>query len=66
MDRLAVELFLNICFSDIAIVTLFPIAAERAISGKLLHTGGVPTSLMLLFWWGLTVFMGWSAGMSYS
>ena len=66
MDCLAVELFLNICFSDTAIVTLFPMVAERAVSGMLLGTGGVPTSLTLLFWGWLTVFMGWSAGTSYS
>ena len=44
MDCLAAELFLNICFSDTAIVTLFPLVAERAVSGMLLGTGGVPTS----------------------
>ena len=67
MDCLAAELFLNSCFSDTAIVTLFRTAVERASCevDKLLRTGGVPTSLTLLFWWSLavsSVFGGRSAG----
>ena len=55
MECLAAELFLNSRFPDTVLVTLFHTAVERAISKvhKLLRTGGVPTSLMLLFqqWW---------------
>ena len=79
MDHLAAELFLKSCFLDTVFVTLFCTACEMAVSGvhKLLHTGGVPTSLILLFWWWLTVslvfwwwlrvslvFLGQSAGMN--
>jgi len=83
MDHLAAELFLKSCFLDTVFVTLFCTAGEMAVSGvhKLLHTGEVSTSLILLFWWWLTVslplvflrwlmvslvFLGQSAGMSYS
>ena len=53
MDCLAAELFLSSGFLDIVFVTLFRTAVEAAVSGvhKLVHTGGVPTSLTLLFWW---------------
>ena len=52
MVCLAAELFLNSCFSDSVSVTLLRTAVETAISEvhKLLHTGGVPNSLTLLFW----------------
>ena len=45
-DCLAVELFLNSCFSDTVFVTLFYTAVQTAVSGvhKLLCTGRVPTS----------------------
>ena len=72
MDCLAAELFLNSCFSDTVFVTLLSTAVETAISDvhKWLRTGGVPTSLTLLFWWWLTtffsVFTGQSARTSYS
>ena len=54
---LAVTLFLNSCFTDTVFVTLLRSAVGIAISGvpKLLRTGGVPTSLTLLFWRRLTV-----------
>ena len=57
MDRLAAELLLNSCFSDTVFVTLFRTAVETAINEvhKLLRTGGVPTSLTLLFRRWLTV-----------
>ena len=63
-------LFLNSCSTDIVFVTLLCSAVETAISKvhKPLGTGGVPTSLTLLFWRWLTVssvFAGWSVGMSY-
>ena len=37
----------------VSVFVMFCTAAETAISRvhKLLHTGGVPTSLTLLFWW---------------
>ena len=43
--------------SDSVFVTLLGTAVERASCGihKLLRTGGVPTSLTLLFWPWLTV-----------
>ena len=49
-------------------VILFHTAVERARCRlhKLLHTGGVPTSLTMFLWLMVSlVFMGWSAGMSY-
>ena len=51
-DFLAADLFLNSCFSDAVFVTLFPTAVETATREvhKLFGTGGVPTSLTLLFW----------------
>ena len=57
MDCLAAELFLDSRFPDTVLVTLFHTAVETAISEvhKLLGTGGVPTSLRLLFWWWLAV-----------
>ena len=69
LNCLAAELFLNGCFSDTVLTTLFRTAVERAISGahKLLRTGGFPISLTLLFWWWLTVssvFTGRNAGTS--
>ena len=69
MDCLAAELFLNSYFSYT--VTLFCRGVETATSEvhRLLRTGGVPTSLTLLFCWWLMVslvFMGRSAGMGYS
>ena len=69
MDCLAAELFLNSYFSDT--VTLFCRGVETATSEvhRLLRTGGVPTSLTLLFWWWLMVslvFVGRSAGTGYS
>ena len=44
---LAVELFLNSCFLDTVVVTLFRTAVETTVSEvhKLPGTGGVPTSL---------------------
>ena len=68
---LAAELFFNGCFSDTVVVNLLRTAVETAISEvhKLLHTGGVPTSLTLLFWRWLTVssvFAGRSSGTNYS
>ena len=58
------QLFLNSCFTDTVLVTLLRTAVDAAISEvhKSLRSGGVPTSLMLLFWRWLTVF----AGRSYS
>ena len=49
LDNPSLQLFLNGCFSDI--VTLLHTAVETAVSEvhKLLLTGGVPTSLTLLF-----------------
>ena len=46
------QLFFNSCFADIVFVTLFRRAVETAVTEvrKLLHTGGVPTSLTLLLW----------------
>ena len=54
---LAAELFLNSCFLDTVLTTLFRTAVETAITRvhKLLRTGGVPTSLTLLVWRRLTV-----------
>ena len=48
----AAELVLSSCFSDTVCVTLFRTSVETAVSEvhKLLHTGGVPTSLTLMFW----------------
>ena len=48
MVCLAAELFLNSCFSDTVFVSLLCTAVGTAFSEvhKLLHTGGVPTSLM--------------------
>ena len=71
MVCLAAKLFLNSCFSDTVFVTLLRTAVETAVSGvhELLRTGGVPTSLKLLFWRWLTissVFTGRSTRMSYS
>ena len=68
MDCLAAELFLNSCLLDTVIVTLFHTAVETVVSevDKLLGTGGVPISLTLLFWRGLAVFTGGSAGTSCS
>ena len=65
------QFFLNSCFSDTVFVTLLHTAVETAISEahKLLCTGGVPTSLTLLFWWWLmvsSVFMGQSTWTSCS
>ena len=59
-DCLAAELFLNSGFSDTVFVTLLRTAVETATGDvhKLLGTGGVPTSLTLLFWRCLTVFAG--------
>ena len=70
-DRLAAELVRNSRFSDAVFVTLLRTAVETAISEvhKLLHTGGVPTSLTLLFWRWLTVssvFAGRTTRTSYS
>ena len=69
-DCVAVELFLTSCFLDTVFVTLLCTAVETAISkvSKLLCAGTVPTSLTLIWQW-LTVssvFVGWSAWMSYS
>ena len=57
LDSPLPHLFLNSCFSDGVFVTLLPTAVETSISGlhKLLGTGGVPTSLTLLFWRWLMV-----------
>ena len=72
LDNPLLQLFLNSCFSNTVLVTLFRTAVETAvISGvhKLLRTGGVPTSLTLLFWLWLTVssvFVGRGAWTSYS
>ena len=57
LDSPLLRLFLNICFLDIVFMILLRTAAETAVSGvrKLLGTGGVPTSLTLLFWRRLTV-----------
>ena len=54
MDCLAAELSHNSCFSDTVLVTLLRTAVETAVSEvhELLHTGGVPSSLTLLFWRG--------------
>ena len=59
------------CLSDTALVTGLRTAVETAISEvyKSVRTGGVPTSLTLLFWSWLTVssvFTGGSARTSYS
>ena len=82
MDCLAAELSHNSCFSDTVLVTLLRTAVETAVSEvhELLHTGGVPSSLTLLFWRGPqllntvvlsgvtvpSVFTGRSARTSYS
>ena len=52
LDSPLLQLFLNSCFPDTVFVTLLCTAVETAISKvpKLLRTGGVPTSLTLLFW----------------
>ena len=57
MVCLAAGLFLNSCFSDTVLVTLLRTAVGIAVSEvqKLLRTGGVPSSLTLLFWRWLTV-----------
>ena len=51
LDNLLLQLFLNSCSTDITFVTLLRTAVETAIRAvhKLLGTGGVPTSLTLLF-----------------
>ena len=51
MDCLSATLLLNSCFSDTVFVTLLRTAVKTTISevDKLLRTGGVPTSLTLLF-----------------
>ena len=56
-------LFLDSCSTDIVFVTLLRTAVETAVSEahKLLRTGGVPTSLTLVFWWWPTVSSGRSA-----
>ena len=61
---------LNSCFSDIVFVTLLRTAVETTVSEvhKLLRTGGVPTSLTVLYWQWLTVSsvaVGRSAWTSY-
>ena len=61
----------NSCFSDTVCVTLLRAAVKTAISEvhKLRGTGGVPTSLTLLFWRWLSVssiFSGQSAWTSSS
>ena len=72
LDSLLFTLFLNSCFSSSTVfVALLRTAAETAISEvhKLFCTGGVPTSLALLFWRWLTVtsvFAGRSAQTRYS
>ena len=71
MDCLATELSLGSYVSDTVYVTLLRTAVETAANEvhKLLHTGGVPTSLAVLLWRWLTVssvFTGRSAGTSYS
>ena len=71
LDSPLLQLFLNSCFPDTVFVTLLRTAVETAISKvpKLLRTGGVPTSLTLLFCRWLTVssvFAGRSARTSYS
>ena len=71
-DCLAAELMiLSSSFSDTVFVTSLRTAVETAISGvhELLGTGGVPTSLTLLFWRWLTVssvFSGRTTRTSYS
>ena len=54
---LAAKLLLNSWFSGPVFVTLLRTAVGAAISEvhNLLGTGGVPTTLALLFWWWLTV-----------
>ena len=51
-DSLLLQFFANSCFTDVVFVTLLRTAVETSVSGvhKLLGTGGVPTSLTLLFW----------------
>ena len=72
VDCLAADLFLNSCFSDTRLRDPAPPhGVETAVSGiqKLLPTGGVPTSLTLLFWRWLTVssvFAGRRAVTSYT
>ena len=71
MDCLAAELLLNSCFLDTILVTLLHTAVKTVIRGahRLLRTGGVPTSLTMLFWRCLTVssvFTHRSAWTSYS
>ena len=57
LDNPLLHLVLNSCSVDTVFETLFRTAAETAVSEvhKLLGTGGVPTSLTLLFWRWLTV-----------
>ena len=59
LDRLSLLLscFSTVAVSDTVFVTLFHTAADRASCGvhKLLGTGGIATSLMLLLWRWLTV-----------
>ena len=53
LDNPLLQLFLNSCFSNTVLVTLFRTAVETAVISdvhKLLRTGGVPTSLTVLFW----------------
>ena len=72
LDNPLLQLFLNICSTDIVFVTLLRAALQTAVSEvhKLLRTGGVSTSLTyLLFWRWLTVssaLAGRNARTSYS
>ena len=71
LDNPSLQLFFNGCFWDNVSAALFRAAVETAISEVIkliLCTGGVPTSLTLLFWRSLAVspvFEGRSAGTSY-
>ena len=52
VDCLATELFLNSCFSDTVLVTLFRTTVKTAVSEvhKLLRAGEASTSLTSFFW----------------
>ena len=72
LDNPLLQMLLKSCCSDTVFVALLRVAIKTAIIGvvhKLLGTGGVPTSLTLLFWRWLTVssvFSGRTTRTSYS